>query len=967
MNELNDRIIRIIEEADSLYHDGRYAEAIECYERAAASDPKDTDALYMLYRLYRFGLHDYVSAEKTLLLMIALKPSLRYEYADMLLDGRSSVRDAERAAEMLVYVREHADLKDESENTTYNLATKLLGDCYRRGRGVPRDTERAIALYEEAAEDGNVPARHILALLAWARGDGHETLRRLGMSDHKMSDGLSLALIGMILNDSPFSDVATDRRSAAKFFEAAAENGNAYAMCATGDNYRLSNFFGHDPAAAAYWYRQGALKGDIPAANNYGACWEHAYGVPRSYRAAAFMYELAGDAGFATATSNLARATERGRGLPADEEKAFGLYKKAALSDEPDGSMYNDLGACYKMEIGTAPDGEKEYAAFRLGTVAGDRNALHGYVMCLAAGEGVPEDLVKAEYLMSGMVRYGNYSGYCDLAYMFSHYPEDPAARRKTFEYYKLGAAHGDTVLANYGYIYNMHADGTLDVTAPNPYNIYRITENGVVKAEFFYDELGRLSRENNAYTNQTVIYTYDSNNNILSKTVYAYTSGNSTPSGVTVTTYTYGDSIFKDRLTAYDGQSIIYDNGASNGIGLPTTYLGKTMTWEGRELVSVVDDGGSIAYSYDLNGLRLSKSVNGIVTEYLYSGTRLLRQVTGGNVIWFIYDQDGMVGFELNGTPYYYLRNLLSDVAGIIDTNGNVVVNYTYDSWGKLISVTGSQADTVGALNPIRYRGYYYDAETGFYYLNSRYYDAETGRFISPDVLSEDGNLYSYCQNDPINRSDESGYLSKFWKRIIKIAVGVVATVAAVAITVATGGAALPVVAGVVASTVIGGVINGAVQAANGGDFSEGFLDGAADGLMWGGTFALGGSLINAAKAVGSLGKISSTTQATSIFPPNNGFASSPKLTTITKGSSISRYGSTTGKYVTIPGTTPNQLSLPPMNNGKLTNYTVVKNIHFVKYGTAAPWFGCDGGGTQFLLRKSVQWYLDHGYIILG
>lgn len=448
MNELNDRIIRIIEEADSLYHDGRYAEAIECYERAAASDPEDTDALYMLYRLYRFSLHDYVSAEKTLLRMIALKPSLRYEYADMLLDSRSSVRDAERAAEMLVYVREHADLKDESENTTYNLATKLLGDCYRRGRGVPRDTERAIELYEEAAEGGNVPARHMLALLAWARGDGHETLRRLGMSDHKMSDGLSLALIGMILNDSPFSDVATDRRSAAKFFEAAAENGNAYAMCATGDNYRLSNFFGHDPAAAAYWYRQGALKGDIPAANNYGACWEHAYGVPRSYRAAAFMYELAGDAGFATATSNLARATERGRGLPADEEKAFGLYKKAALSDEPDGSMYNDLGACYKMEIGTAPDGEKEYAAFRLGTVAGDRNALHGYVMCLAAGEGVPEDLVKAEYLMSGMVRCGNYSGYYDLAYMFSHYPEDPAARRKTFEYYKLGAAHGDKVAA---------------------------------------------------------------------------------------------------------------------------------------------------------------------------------------------------------------------------------------------------------------------------------------------------------------------------------------------------------------------------------------------------------------------------------------------------------------------------------------------------------------------------------------
>ena len=281
-------------------------------------------------------------------------------------------------------------------------------------------------------------------------------------------------------------------------------------------------------------------------------------------------------------------------------------------------------------------------------------------------------------------------------------------------------------------------------------------------------------------------------------------------------------------------------------------------MQWFGRELIGISEGTNSFAYSYDVNGIRLSKTINGVATEFLYSGMQLLRQVTGNNTIWFIYDQDGMIGFELNGTPYYYLRNLLSDVTGIIDANGNVVVNYTYDSWGKLLSVTGSQANTVGALNPIRYRGYYYDAETGFYYLNSRYYDAETGRFISPDVLSEDGNLYSYCQNDPINRSDESGYLSKFWKRIIKIAVGVVATVAAVAITVATGGTALPVVAGVVASTVIGGVVSGAVQAANGGDFSEGFLDGATDGLMWGGVFALGGSLINAAKVTGSAAKAS-------------------------------------------------------------------------------------------------------------
>ena len=132
--------------------------------------------------------------------------------------------------------------------------------------------------------------------------------------------------------------------------------------------------------------------------------------------------------------------------IGSDKEASPVLH--AALSDEPDGRMYNELGACYKMKIGTDPDGEKEYTAFRLGTAAGDRNALRGYVMCLADGKGVPEDPVKSEYLMSGMVRYGNYLGYRDLAYMFSHYPEDPAARRKTFEYCKLGAAHGHKVAA---------------------------------------------------------------------------------------------------------------------------------------------------------------------------------------------------------------------------------------------------------------------------------------------------------------------------------------------------------------------------------------------------------------------------------------------------------------------------------------------------------------------------------------
>ena len=96
--------------------------------------------------------------------------------------------------------------------------------------------------------------------------------------------------------------------------------------------------------------------------------------------------------------------------------------------------------------------------------------------------------------------------------------------------------------------------------------------------------------------------------------------------------------------------------------------------------------------------------------------------------------------------------------------------MSYSYDSWGKVLSVTGTQAETIGQINPIRYRGYYYDSETGFYYLNSRYYDPETGRFVNGDnqlLIGSDLtglNLFAYCGNNPVNRADPTG---TFWKEI--------------------------------------------------------------------------------------------------------------------------------------------------------------------------------------------------------
>ncbi|WP_169009425.1 RHS repeat-associated core domain-containing protein [Faecalispora jeddahensis] len=102
--------------------------------------------------------------------------------------------------------------------------------------------------------------------------------------------------------------------------------------------------------------------------------------------------------------------------------------------------------------------------------------------------------------------------------------------------------------------------------------------------------------------------------------------------------------------------------------------------------------------------------------------------------------------------------------MTGIVDSNLNVVVEYSYDAWGKLIETTGSEANLIGKLNPFLYRGYYYDAETGLYYLNSRYYDPVTGRFLNADGLLNDTasildvNLLCYCYNDPANMVDFDG-----------------------------------------------------------------------------------------------------------------------------------------------------------------------------------------------------------------
>ena len=152
------------------------------------------------------------------------------------------------------------------------------------------------------------------------------------------------------------------------------------------------------------------------------------------------------------------------------------------------------------------------------------------------------------------------------------------------------------------------------------------------------------------------------------------------------------------------------------------------------------------------------------------------------------------MVGFNYNGTDYYYRKNLQGDILAIVNASGSIVAQYDYDAWGTVLSVTGILASTIGAINPFRYRGYYYDTETKLYYLNSRYYDPEVGRFINADdvqYLGENGdfvnyNLFAYCANNPVKTVDENG---KFWHIVIGAVIGAVVNVAVGAVSAALSG----------------------------------------------------------------------------------------------------------------------------------------------------------------------------------
>ena len=400
----------------------------------------------------------------------------------------------------------------------------------------------------------------------------------------------------------------------------------------------------------------------------------------------------------------------------------------------------------------------------------------------------------------------------------------DTGVYTRSYAYDRIAVDSGNrmgTRLASTGYTFGS-SSRSFTYTYDDAGNITKIVTEGtsVPKAaaskEYGYDAQGQLVSEKNG-SGTTFGYAYDTAGNIRSIT----------KDGTVTKSFGYTNASWPDLLTSvtangttkdvlYEGQSQTSDLPAS---GNPITYYnGKdyTFTWtKGRQLASATVDGKQVSYTYDMSGVRTSKTVNGTTYNYTTLSGKVMRQQWGNKSLEFIYD-DGNQPFAMiyndgsTSTLYYYVLNAQGDVIALLNANGTLAASYNYGAWGNY-SVHGADgkkttdATFIGHINPLRYRGYYYDRETRLYYLQSRYYDFANCRFINADTFATtdangflSANMFAYCENNPVGNSDPNG---EFLNTLIG------------AVTGAALGAALALVTGEnVKAAAISGAISGGI-----------------------------------------------------------------------------------------------------------------------------------------------------------
>ena len=204
------------------------------------------------------------------------------------------------------------------------------------------------------------------------------------------------------------------------------------------------------------------------------------------------------------------------------------------------------------------------------------------------------------------------------------------------------------------------------------------------------------------------------------------------------------------------------------------------SLGWNGRQLQSIENGDYSVVYSYNTDEQRVRKVISTsdnsmtYTYEYFYNGSILagqkLTKVEDGvekvYTLAFMYDNNGdAFGFICNGEPYYYVKNAQNDVILIMDADGQALVLYQYDAWGKITQCFDGTEEEISLINPLFYRSYYLDLEMEMYYLNSRYYLPTFHRFLNADAFTQTGqglldkNMFAYCLNNPVNYRDPSGH----------------------------------------------------------------------------------------------------------------------------------------------------------------------------------------------------------------
>ena len=347
--------------------------------------------------------------------------------------------------------------------------------------------------------------------------------------------------------------------------------------------------------------------------------------------------------------------------------------------------------------------------------------------------------------------------------------------------------------------------------------NSNRIIKLG--ERKFSYDYYGRLISD----SLKDESYSYDNFGNILTKR-----------RGDKFYQYLYEDNLLKEIRNNEESIKIEY------GTSLYPKNIIRTkdnkeenieLNYIGRRLEKVEVGGKEYKYTYDDQGQRIKKEGNGKEEYYFYEEGRIKEVITKEYRLIYRY-----VGEEVKGVTYknenkeisyFYEKNILGEIIGIVDEEGKRVVEYRSSSYGEVENIHDNSKIEISAKDHLRYKGYIYDEETRLYYLKTRYYDPEIGRFISPDSIDYQSpesinglNLYAYCGNDPVNYSDGFGHMPEWVQDTLKVLGAVAIVVGVTALTVVTAGvaayalgASAAMIGTITTGAAVGGLVAGGLE----------------------------------------------------------------------------------------------------------------------------------------------------------